>query len=117
MIALAGVGTAAIFLALASVAATTKRDFGALGKFLFAGVIVVLLAILANIFLQIPALALTISAVAVLLFSGLLLYDIQRIVRGGETNYITATLAVYLDAFNIFANLLNLIMAFSGECD
>jgi len=117
LIAMAGGGTAAIFLTLAGVATTTKRDFSGLGKFLFVGVVVLLMAMLANIFLQIPALALTISAVAVLVFSGLMLYDIQRIVRGGETNYVTATLAVYLDAFNIFVHLLNLVMAFAGERD
>ena len=76
-----------------------------------------LLAALANVFFQIPALALTISAVAVMIFSAYILYDISNIVHGGETNYITATLAVYLDIYNIFVSLLNLIMAFSGERD
>jgi FtsH-binding integral membrane protein len=71
----------------------------------------------ANIFFQIPALSLTISAVAVLLFSGYILFDISRIVNGGETNYITATLAVYLDVYNLFMHLLHLLMAFSGERD
>ena len=78
---------------------------------------VVLLAAVANIFFQIPALSLTISAVAVLVFSAYILYDISRIVNGGETNYISATLAVYLDVYNVFVSLLNLLMAFSGERD
>lgn len=97
MIALAAGGTGAIFLTLSSIAATTKRDFSGMGNFLFAGVILVLLAIVANIFFQIPALSLAISAAVVGIFSAYILYDINRIVHGGETSYVTATLAVYLD--------------------
>jgi len=115
LIALAAGGTGAIFFALAGIAATTKRDFSSLGKFLFAGVILLLVAALANAFLQIPALALTISLLAVGIFSALILYDINRIVQGGEDNYISATLAVYLDIYNVFVSLLNLLLAFSGE--
>jgi len=117
LIALAAGGTGAIFFALAGIAATTKRDFSSLGKFLFAGVILLLVAALANAFLQIPALALTISLLAVGIFSALILYDINRIVQGGEDNYISATLAVYLDIYNVFVSLLNLLLAFSGERD
>ena len=117
LIAMAAGGTGAIFVSLAGVAATTKRDFSNLGKFLFSGLILLLVAIVANIFFQIPALALAISAVAVVLFSAYILYDINRIVQGGETNYITATLAVYLDIYNVFVSLLNLLMAFSGDRD
>ncbi len=117
MIAMAAGGTGAIFFTMAGIATVSKRDFTNMGKFLFVGVVVLLLAIVANIFLQIPALALTISAVAVMLFSAYILYDISRIVQGGETNYITATLAVYLDIYNVFVSLLNLIMAFTGERD
>jgi len=117
LIAMAAGGTGAIFFALAGVAASTKRDFSRIGTFLFAGVILLLLASAANIFLQIPALALAVSAIAVVLFSAYVLYDINRIVHGGEDNYITATLAVYLDVFNIFVNLLQLLMAFTGDRD
>ena len=117
MIAMAAGGTGAIFVTLAGVASTTKRDFTGMGKFLFVGMVVVLLAALANIFFQVPALALAISAVVVVLFSAYILYDISRIVHGGETNYITATLAVYLDVYNVFVSLLHLIMAFTGERD
>ena len=117
LIATAAGGTGAIFFTLAGIATVTKKDFSFLGKFLFIGVIVVLLAAVANIFFQIPALSLTISAVAVLVFSAYILYDISRIVNGGETNYISATLAVYLDVYNVFVSLLNLLMAFSGERD
>ena len=117
LIALAATGTGGIFITLAGVASTTKRDFSNIGKFLFAGMILILLAALANIFFQIPALALAISAIAVVIFSAYILYDINRIVHGGETNYITATLAVYLDIYNVFVNLLSLLMALSGERD
>lgn len=117
LIALAAGGTGAIFFTLAGVATVTRRDFSGLGKFLFVGLILLLVAMLANVFLQIPAMALTISAIAVLLFSAYILYDIGRIVSGGETNYIVATLAVYLDIYNVFVHLLNLLLAFSGERD
>lgn len=117
LIALAAAGTGGIFFALAGIASTTKRDFSNIGKFLFAGVILILLASIGNIFFQIPALALTISAIAVVIFSAYILYDINRIVHGGETNYVTATLAVYLDVYNVFVNLLHLLMAFSGDRD
>lgn len=117
MIAMAAGGTGAIFLVLSSLAATTKRDFSGIGKFLFAGMILILLAGIANIFFQIPALSLTIAAAAVGIFSAYILYDINRIVHGGETNYVTATLAVYLDIYNVFVSLLQLIMALTGERD
>lgn len=117
LIAMAASGTGVIFFSLAGVATVTKRDFSFLGKFLFVGMMVVLLAALANIFFQIPALSLTISAVAVMIFSAYILFDISRIVNGGEDNYISATLAVYLDIYNVFVSLLNLLMAFSGERD
>jgi len=115
LIATAAGGTGAIFFTLAGIATVTKKDFSFMGKFLFIGLVVVLLAAVANIFFQIPALSLTISAVAVLLFSGYILFDISRIVNGGEVNYVSATLAVYLDIYNLFVNLLNLLMAFSGD--
>ncbi|HCZ13000.1 MAG TPA: Bax inhibitor-1/YccA family protein [Accumulibacter sp.] len=117
LIAMAAGGTGVIFFSLSAVATVTKKDFGFLGRFLFIGMIVVLLAAVANIFFQIPALSLTISAVAVMVFSAYILYDISRIVNGGEDNYISATLAVYLDIYNVFVSLLNLLMIFSGERD
>jgi modulator of FtsH protease len=117
MIALAAGGTGAIFVTLAGIASVSKRDFTNMGKFLTVGLVVLLLAMVANIFLQMPVLHLAISAAVVLLFSGYILYDISNIVQGGETNYVTATLAVYLDVYNVFVSLLNLIMAFGGERD
>ncbi len=117
MIALAAGGTGAIFVTMAGIASVSKRDFTNMGKFLTVGLVVVLLAMVANIFLQMPVLHLVISAAVVLLFSGYILYDISNIVQGGETNYVTATLAVYLDVYNVFVSLLNLIMAFGGDRD
>ena len=117
MIALAAGGTGAIFFTLSSVAAVSKRDFTGMGKLLFAGMILILLAAVANIFFQIPALSLTIAVAAVGIFSAYILYDISRIMQGGETNYVSATLAVYLDIYNVFVSLLQLIMAFTGERD
>ena len=99
------------------VATVTKKDFSFMGKFLFIGMIVALLASVANVFFMIPALSLTISALVVMIFSAYILYDISRIVNGGEDNYITATLAVYLDIYNVFVSLLNLLMAFGGDRD
>ena len=117
LIATAAGGTGAIFFTLAGIATVTKKDFSFLGKFLFIGLVVVILASLANIFFQVPALSLTVSAVSVLIFSGYILYDISQIVSGGETNYISATLRVYLDVYNIFVNLLNLLMILGGRRD
>ncbi len=115
LIAVAAGGTGIIFITLAGIASTGKRDFSKLGSFLFAGVILILVAAVANMFLHLPALTLAISAVAVVVFSALILFDINRIVQGGETNYVTATLAVYLDVFNVFVNLLQLLLAFAGD--
>jgi modulator of FtsH protease len=102
-------GTGAIFLALSAYALTTRRDFSFLGGFLFTGFIVILLAALANIFLAIPVLSLTISAAVILIMSGFILYDTSRMIHGGETNYILATVGLYLSIFNIFINLLQLL--------
>jgi modulator of FtsH protease len=117
LIAMAAGGTGTIFFVLAGVASTTKRDLSGLGKFLFAGVILILVAALANAFFQVPAVALAISALAVAIFSAYILFDINRVVQGGETNYISATLAVYLDIYNVFVSLLHLLMVFTGQRD
>ena len=117
LIGLAAGGTATILFALAGYATVTRKDFGFMGNFLFAGVILLLIAIIANAFLAIPAASLAISAVAILLFSGFILYDVSRIVNGGETNYVMAALGMYLNIFNLFVHLLHLLMAFAGERD
>ncbi len=117
LVGYAAAGTGIIFFAMGAVATTVKRDFSFMGKFLFVGMIALLVAMLANMFLQIPALALTISTLVIVVFSLFLLYDLNRIVRGGETNYILATTSVYMSLFNIFANLLSLLGILGGERD
>lgn len=109
IIATAFTGTAVIFLGLSGYALTTKRDFSFLGGFLFAGIMVVFLAAIANIFLALPALALAVSAGIILLMSGFILFDTSRILNGGETNYILATYGLYLSIFNIFISLLQIL--------
>ena len=110
-------GTAVVLAVMASIATTSKRDFSAMGSWLFAGVIVLLLAGVANMFLQIPALTIVFSVLAIGIFSAFILYDVQRIVNGGETNYISAALAIYLDVYNIFSNLLALLGFAGGDRD
>jgi modulator of FtsH protease len=117
LVGLAGGMTAAIFFAMAMVATVSKRDFTSMGRFLMVGTVVLIVASLANIFFQIPALSVTLSAITVLIFSAWLLHDLSNIVRGGETNYIMATLNLFLNLFNIFVSLLNLLMAFTGQRD
>lgn len=117
LIAMAAGGTALIFFSLATVATVTKRDFSFLGKFLFVGLIIAIVASIANIFLQLPAMSIMISVVALFIFSAYILYDVQRVVNGGETNYVTATLAIYLDIYNVFISLLNILMIFAGRRD
>ncbi|MDH3325933.1 MAG: Bax inhibitor-1/YccA family protein [Gammaproteobacteria bacterium] len=108
-------GTGAIFLGLSAYALTTKKDFSFLGGMLFAGFIVVMIAALANIFLQMPGLHLAISGAVILIMSGFILYDTSRIVNGGETNYIMATASLYLSIYNIFVSLLQILGAFSKD--
>lgn len=102
-------GTGVIFLGLSGYALTTRRDFSFLGGFLFVGFLVVIGAMLVNIFLHIPALSLALSAVIIMLMSGFILYDTSRMINGGETNYVYATISLYLSIFNIFINLLHLL--------
>ncbi|WP_269901550.1 Bax inhibitor-1/YccA family protein [Paenalcaligenes faecalis] len=117
LIMLAFGGTAAVFGTMATIASTTKRDFSGMQKFLFIGAVILIVASLANIFLQLPALMLTISVMAIAIFSAFLLVDLQRIINGGETNYISATLSVYLSLYNIFSNLLMLLGVLGGDRD
>ena len=114
LVGYAAAGTGVIFFAMGAVATTTKRDFSFMGKFLFVGMIALLIAIVANMFLKIPALALTISTLVIVVFSLYLLYDLNRIVRGGETNYLMATTGVYISLLNIFSSLLQLIIMLGG---
>ncbi|MEO1957728.1 MAG: Bax inhibitor-1 family protein [Methylophilaceae bacterium] len=117
LIGLAAGGTAAAFLTLSAVASNSKRDFSNLGKFITIGFVLIVLAILANFLFKIPALSLTISAGIILLMSAFILYEINQIVRGGQTNYVLATLSIYISLHNMFSNLLHLLMVFMGGDD
>ena len=107
--------TAVMFTGLSAYALATQRDFSFMRGFLFVGLIVVLLAIVANLFLAIPALSLTISAAAVILMSGLILYDTSRMLHGGETNYVVMTVSLYANIYVLFTHLLNLFTAMAGH--
>lgn len=115
LVMLAAGGTAATFFGLATVATGTRRDFSYLGNFLMVGVIVVMLAVLANIFLASPLLHLVICGVFVVLSAMLILYHLNAVVNGGETNYISATLSVYIAVYNLFSSLLQILMALTGQ--
>ncbi|MBA4217332.1 MAG: Bax inhibitor-1/YccA family protein [Proteobacteria bacterium] len=108
-------GTAAVFFTMASLATVIKRDLSSLGKFLVVGAVILMVASIANIFLQSSALMLTVLVMSLGIFSAFMLYDIKRVVDGGETNYISATLAIYLDIYNVFQSLLSLLGIFGGE--
>ncbi len=108
-------GTGLIFFSLSGYALTTRKDFSFIGGFLFTGLIVAVVAMLLNIFLQIPVLSLVISAAVIMIMSGLILFDTSRIIHGGETNYIRATVSLYLNIYNIFIHLLHLIAMLSGR--
>lgn len=102
-------GTGVIFLAMSGLALTTKRDFSFMGKFLFIGILVAFLAGLGNLFFQLPALGLAVSSMFVLLMAGLILFQTQQIVKGGETNYIMATVTLFVSIFNLFTSLLHIL--------
>jgi modulator of FtsH protease len=102
-------GTGVIFLAMSGLALTTKRDYSFMGKFLFIGILVAFLAGLGNLFFQLPALGLAVSSMFVLLMAGLILFQTQQIVKGGETNYIMATVTLFVSIFNLFTSLLHIL--------
>ncbi len=108
-------GTALVFFGLSAYALTTRKDFSFMGGFLMVGLIVAVVAMIANIFLAIPALSLTISAAVVMIMSGLILFDTSRIIHGGETNYIRATVGLYLNIYNLFIHMLHLLTALGGD--
>ena len=108
-------GTGVIFLAMSGLALTTKKDYSFLGKFLFIGILVAFLAGIGNLFFQLPALGLAVSSMFVLLMAGLILFQTQQIVRGGETNYIMATVTLFVSLFNLFTSLLHLLGFAFGE--
>jgi len=117
IVGLAAGGTGVILMAMAGIATTTKKDFSFMGKFLLVGIILLIVASLANIFLHIPAMTLALSGVGVILFSGFILYDVSRIVTGGETNYVMATLSLYMSIYNLFTSLLQLLLGLMGGND
>ena len=110
-------GTAGVMFVMASLATVIKRDLSGMGKWLFAGALVIVVAAVINIFVASTMLMAVISTLAIGVFSAFLLYDLKRVIDGGETNYITATLAIYLNLFNIFQSLLSLLGIFGGERD
>ena len=110
-------GTGAIFFGMATLSTIIKRDLSSMGKFLFIGAILVLVAGIANVFIQSSALMITLSVLVIGIFSAFILYDLKRVRDGEETNYITATLGVYLSVYNVFSSLLALLGIFGGERD
>jgi len=117
MIGMAFGGTGLVFAGMAAVASTVKRDVSNMGRWLTMGVLVLIVASLANIWLQMPALMLAVATMTVVIFSAFIVYDLKRIIDGGETNYVSATLAIYLDVYNVFTALLQLLMALGGAGD
>jgi modulator of FtsH protease len=115
LVMMAFAGTGAIFLGMATLSSVVKRDLSNMAKFMFIGVILLLLAGIANFFIQSSALMITLAVLAIGIFSFFILYDLKRVQDGEETNYITATLGVYLSLYNVFSNLLALLGIFGGE--
>ena len=108
-------GTGVIFLGLSGYALTTRKDFSFMGGFLMVGILVAFLAGIATLFFNVPGMSLAVSAMFVLLMSGLILWQTSSIIHGGETNYIMATVTLYITIYNLFTSLLHLLGAFSGN--
>ncbi len=117
LVMVAAGGTAGVFFILSGIASNVKRDFSFLNKFIIVGVIVAMLAVVANIFLQMPALSMALCGVFIILSSAIILWQINSIVKGGETNYISATLTLYIAVYNIFTSLLQLLGIVGGDRD
>jgi modulator of FtsH protease len=108
-------GTGLIFLGLSGYVLTSRKDFSFIAGFLMVGLVIAIVAMIANIFLQMPALSLAISSAVILIMSGFILHDTSAIIRGEQTNYIIATVGMYLNIFNIFIHLLNILGVLSGD--
>lgn len=117
LVMMAAGGTAAVFFVLSGIAATTKRDFSFLNKFLMVGFVVIMLAVVAQIFLQSPLMQLVLCGAFIIFSSALILFQINAIVRGGETNYVSATLSLYVSLYNIFTSLLQILGVVGGDRD
>jgi modulator of FtsH protease len=117
LVMMAAGGTAAVFFAMAGIASTTRRDLSAMGNFLAVGAVVIMLAVIANVFFASPAAHLALVAAFVLFSSLVILWQVNAVVRGGETNYVSATLSLFVAAYNLFASLLQLLGIFGGDRD
>jgi modulator of FtsH protease len=117
LVMVAAGGTAGVFFILSGIASNVKRDFSFLNKFIMVGFIVIMLAVVANIFLQMPALSMALCGAFIIFSSAIILWQINDIVRGGETNYISATLTLYVSIYNIFTSLLQLLGIVGGDRD
>jgi modulator of FtsH protease len=117
LVGLAAGSTGLIFLTMAAIGATTKKDFSYMGKFLSIGIMVVFIAIIANMFFKLPAFSIAISSIFVMISSAYIMYEVNQIVRGGETNYVMATLSLFISIYNIFTSLLHILMSFGGSND
>jgi len=117
LVMMAAGGTAAVFFGMATIATTTKRDLSGMGKFLMVGAIVIMLAVVGNVFFQSPALHLVLLSGFVLFSSLIILWQINSVVRGGETNYISVTLSLFIAIYNLFSSLLQLLGIFGGDRD
>jgi modulator of FtsH protease len=117
LVMMAAGGTAGVFFILSGIASNVKRDFSFLNKFIMVGFIVIMLAVVANIFLQMPALSLALCGAFIIFSSAIILWQINDIVRGGETNYISATLTLYVSLYNIFTSLLQILGVIGGDRD
>ena len=117
LVMMAAGGTAAVFFVLSGIASSTKRDFSFLNKFMMVGFVVIMLAVVAQIFLQSPLMQLVLCGAFIIFSSALILWQINAIVRGGETNYVSATLSLYISLYNIFTSLLQILGLTSGDRD
>jgi modulator of FtsH protease len=117
LIMVAFAGTGAVFFGMAALSTIIKRDLSTLGKWLFIGAVMVFVAMIANFFIQSSALMLTLMVLAIGIFTAFILYDLRRVRDGEETNYITATLGIYLSLYNVFQSLLALLGIFGGDAD
>jgi modulator of FtsH protease len=117
LVGLAAGSTGLIFLTMAAIGATTKKDFSYMGKFLSIGIMVAFIAIIANMFFKLPAFSIAISSIFVMISSAYIMYEVNQIVRGGETNYVMATLSLFISIYNIFTSLLHILMSFGGSND
>ncbi len=117
LVMVAAGGTAGVFFILSGIASNVKRDFSFLNKFIMVGFIVIMLAVVANIFLQLPALSMALCGAFIIFSSAIILWQINSIVRGGETNYVSATLTLYVSIYNIFTSLLQILGIVGGDRD